>query len=267
MASIKRRPDAFLNHSCNRLGCLDGIHAERRVRPHLKPIDKKLKWTLAAAAAIMAGVLAVTASLAEGDVEATSLAADRQAAEQGDASAQFRLGARYYVGDGVAQDEAEAARWYRLAAGQGLAVAQLILGFSYHIGQGVLKDEAEAARWYRLAAEQGLADAQYNLGVMYDNGQGVLKDEAEAVRWFRLAAKQGHASAQFNLGVSYANGQGVLKDSVRAHMWFNIASANGNEKARAGRDSAEKEMSRAEINHATELARTCMASGYQDCES
>ena len=130
----------------------------------------------------------------------------------------------------------------------------------YANGEGVLKDETEAARWYRLAAEQGNAAAQYNLGVMYSNGQGVLKDEAEAARWYRLAAEQGLANAQFILGLMYEIGQGVLKDPVRAHVWFNIAGANGNETARTSRDSIEKEMSRAEISRATELARTCMAS-------
>ena len=67
------------------------------------------------------------------------------------------------------------------------------------------EDDAEAARWYRLAADQGLADAQNNLGLMYDNGEGVPEDDAEAVRWYRLAADQGDAGAQ-NLGVMYADG-------------------------------------------------------------
>ena len=31
------------------------------------------------------------------------------------------------------------------------------------------QDDAEAAKWFRLAAEQGDAEAQHNLGVMYDN--------------------------------------------------------------------------------------------------
>ena len=61
------------------------------------------------------------------------------------------------------------------------------------------------------------------------------------------------------------NGEGVLKDSVLAHMWFNIAGANGNEQAREYRDQVEQDMSRAEISRATELARACMASDYQDC--
>ena len=116
------------------------------------------------------------------------------------------------------------------------------------------------------AAEQGNATAQFSLGFMYANGEGVPQDDSEAVRWFRLAAEQGDAAAQLNLGLMYANGEGVLKDSVLAHMWSNIAGANGNEVARENRDNLERDMTRAEISRATELARTCMASDYQDCE-
>ena len=118
----------------------------------------------------------------------------------------------------------------------------------------------------RQAADQGDAEAQYNLGLMYVNGEGVPKDDAEAVRWYRLAAEQGDASAQHNLGVMYANGRGVLKDSVLAHMWSNIAGANGHEAARELRDNLERDMTRAEISRATELARACMTSDYQDCK-
>ena len=154
----------------------------------------------------------------------------------------------------------------RLQAEQGDASAQYNLGGRYAFGRGVPQDEAEAVRWYRLSADQGDASAQNNLGLMYDNGEGVLKDEAEAVRWYRLSADQGNATAQYNLGVSYSNGEGVLKDSVLAHMWFNIAGANGNEAAREGRDNLERDMTRDEITRATELARACMASDYQNCE-
>ena len=99
---------------------------------------------------------------------------------------------------------------------------------------------------------------------MYTTGAGVLKDEAEAVRWYRLAAAR-LSEAQFKLGVVYTNGEGVLEDSVLAHMWFNIAGANGYEDAREQRDTLERSMSLVEISRATELARACMDSGYQDC--
>ena len=39
----------------------------------------------------------------------------RVLAEQGDADAQFNLGVMYADGEGVAQDDAEAVRWFRLA--------------------------------------------------------------------------------------------------------------------------------------------------------
>ena len=46
----------------------------------------------------------------------------RKAAEQGDAKAQFNLALRYYKGEGVTQDYAEAAKWYRKAAEQTVSI-------------------------------------------------------------------------------------------------------------------------------------------------
>ena len=73
---------------------------------------------------------------------------------------------------------------YRQAADQGEADAQYNLGLCYYKGEGVRKDQAEAVKWFRKAAEQGHVKGQCNLGVCYDNGEGVPKDDAEAVKWF-----------------------------------------------------------------------------------
>ena len=43
----------------------------------------------------------------------------------------------------------------RARAEEGVAEAQFNLGVMYAEGRGVPQDDAEAARWYRLAAEQG----------------------------------------------------------------------------------------------------------------
>ena len=43
----------------------------------------------------------------------------------------------------------------------------------YHYGEGVPQDDAEAARWYRLATDQWQPEAQYELGLMYRDGEGV----------------------------------------------------------------------------------------------
>ena len=45
-------------------------------------------------------------------------------AEQGDADAQYRLGYMYFFGDGVPENKAKAAKWYRLAAEQGEVFSQ-----------------------------------------------------------------------------------------------------------------------------------------------
>ena len=51
-----------------------------------------------------------------------------------------------------------------------------------------------------------------------------------------------------------------------AHMWHNIAGANGSEIAREWRDTIEDDMTATQIARATELARTCMDSDYENCE-
>ena len=76
-------------------------------------------------------------------------------------------------------------------AEQGDADAQFILGAMYDLGKGVPESDTKAAQWYRPSAEQGNVNAQYNLGLMYANGDGVPEDDAEAMKWYRLAAEQG----------------------------------------------------------------------------
>ena len=83
-----------------------------------------------------------------------SHAAGLQAAEQGDADAQFNLGVSYDNGTGVEQDDSEAARWYRKAAEQGHAGAQFNLALAITNGDGVEQDAAEAERWKRKYEEQ-----------------------------------------------------------------------------------------------------------------
>ena len=82
----------------------------------------------------------------------------------------------------------------RLAA-QGDAEAQYILGARYDEGRGVPQDYAKAMEWYTKAAAQGFAVAQYNLGLMYAKGNGVPQDYVQAHKWADLAASKGHKEA------------------------------------------------------------------------
>jgi len=151
----------------------------------------------------------------------------QKAAEQGNAAAEYDLGLAYYNGEGVIKDDTEAAQWFRKAAEHGNAYAQAHLGLAYYNGNGVTKDDNEAAMWYRKAADQGIPSAEYNLGLAYYNGEGVAKDEVEAIRWFSKAADQGNAYAQANLGLAYYNGTGVLRDVSVAVWWWRKAARQG----------------------------------------
>ena len=152
-------------------------------------------------------------------------------AEAGDAHSEFELAHRYYNGEGVVKDPAEALKWYRKAADQNIAEAQFNLGLSYCNGDGVVKNYVEAVKWFRKAAEQNLAEAQYNLGSCYANGAGVAKDLAEAVKWWRKAAEQNHVEAQNNLGSCYYNGEGVAKDYAKAAKWYRKAAEQNDAEA------------------------------------
>jgi TPR repeat protein len=97
--------------------------------------------------------------------ENTSMALQqrRQAAEQGDAQAQYTLGLIYNEGIGVERDEAEAVKWWKKAARQGDAEAQAALREAY---AGVGEGESAAVKREREAAKQGGAEAQYTLGAI-----------------------------------------------------------------------------------------------------
>lgn len=156
-----------------------------------------------------------------------------EAAKQGDAGAQVLLAARYGRGDGVPQDDREAALWLHKAAEQGHAEAQLLYGFMHATGRGVPQSHAQAAAWYRKAAEQGHADAQASLGVMYAQAEGVPRDDQQAVYWWRKAAEQGEAKAQAGLGCMYSLGHGVSQDYGQAAFWNRKAADQGNAIAQA----------------------------------
>jgi TPR repeat protein len=140
----------------------------------------------------------------------------------------------YLGGFGVAKDEARGLALGRESEAAGSCFGQVVVAWCYGGGcGGVAQDDAEAARLYRLAADQGYAVAQNNLGCMFKHGQGVAKDYAEAARLYRLAAEQGYAVAQVSLGLMFRNGYGVAEDKAEAIRWYHLAAAQGDTLATA----------------------------------
>lgn len=93
-------------------------------------------------------------------------------------------------------DYAAAVNQFREAAEQGDAAAQYNLALMYGNGKGVPQDDTEAMKWYSRSAEQGYAYAQYNLSMVYYFGQGVPQDYVAAYKWLILAADQGEDHAK-----------------------------------------------------------------------
>ena len=144
----------------------------------------------------------------------------QEAAAKGVVSAQYALAEMYERGEcGKQKDLAEALKWFHKAAEQGDPTAQCKLGEIYFSGDRTPKDPTEGVKWFRKAAEQGDPEGQYNLGGLFADGQGVTKDEKEAVSWFRKAAEQGHSIAQMTLGEMYAKGAGVTKSNAEVYRW------------------------------------------------
>ncbi|HIF93894.1 MAG TPA: sel1 repeat family protein [Myxococcales bacterium] len=74
---------------------------------------------------MMVAVLFMSVSVVSAqDLDTAQIKEIREAAEQGDADAQNNLGVMYANGYGVAENYAEAVKWYRKAAEQGDASAQ-----------------------------------------------------------------------------------------------------------------------------------------------
>ena len=155
----------------------------------------------------------------------------RKSADQGDASAQNKLGECYYYGHGVSQSYVNAIKWYQKSANQGYASAQYNLGVCYYNGYGVSQSYVDAVKWYRKSANQGNASAQYNLGYCYEKGCGVPQSYVDAVRCYQISASQGDAAAQYNLGYCYFHGIGVFKQEVTGLNWCLKSARQGNKTA------------------------------------
>ena len=131
-----------------------------------------------------------------------------QAAEKGQALAQYRLGALYEHGQGVAIDPVKAAHWYELSANQGNRKAMHNLAVAY----ASKKDMVDAARWFAKAAALGLPDSQFNLAILYEKGDGVPQSLADAFKWYAIAAGAGDAESATRMGLL----QSHLSDADKA---------------------------------------------------
>lgn len=165
------------------------------------------------------------------ETTAADAAAWREAAEAGDAEAQWQLGYCLAEGRGTPRNETEARKWFKEAAYQGHGQARSVLGAQWN--RNSPDDELLTLH---EAASNGDASAQRRLGKHYLFGIHAFSEWLEirqwhqaglarvpegyearqAVRWLEAGAKGGDAEALYWLAFCAAEGIGMPKNEPLA---------------------------------------------------
>ena len=112
-----------------------------------------------------------------------------------------------------------------------------------------------------MAAPEDDAAAAYRRG-----------DYPAAFRIWHALAEQGDGEAQMALGFMYHDGEGVPKNLKLAYMWFYLAASllpvdeQAFHDAFEARDLTAKQMTPDQIAEAREMAESCQARKYKDCD-
>jgi len=150
-------------------------------------------------------------------------------------------------------------------ADAGDARAQSNIGVMYDNGSVVAEDDAEAVRWFMLSAEGGFPTGQFNLANMYKNGAGVAQNLTLAHRWYQAAARQGHPQAQMALMQALYFGNGVTPDNAKSYMWLVIAAESGFADAVDNLADFEARIGKAAVVRGRDMAAKCISAGLGTC--
>ena len=182
------------------------------------------------------------------------LAEQLEAAEAGDADAQYEVGIKYLKGQGVDRDVSLAVHWLELAAKSGNqqaatrlqrmqehqvrfnatlekaksgdVEAQYTAGMMYLKGKGTAYDGDKARSWIGKAARQNDQKAITRLGILYFKGEGGGVNYSRALELFESVSGSS-VLAQYYLGEMYAGGKGVEKNFNTAIDWYRKSAEGG----------------------------------------
>ena len=179
---------------------------------------------------------AAKAGFAEGATRAKMIervAKDWASAVGGDANAQFDLGVCYRDGIEIAQDLAEARKWFEMAVAQGHHDAEYALAVENEIlAKG---DESAITKNVIALLQKAVAanhiQAKTMLGKFLYSGKGIDEDYERAVKLWAETAAAGDLEAKYYLADYYYTGRGIFnsgKDQDKALKVWNEAAKAGN---------------------------------------
>ena len=164
-----------------------------------------------------------------------------QLAERGNGEAQYYLGMAYWVGEGVAKDNAKAVAYFRQAATSGDPLGAYKLGCLYDGQNGVLaRDPAKALQYKLIAANAGYALAQQDVAALYAE----RNDFGSALQWLKKAAAQGTSDALVSYASVHNGAPGITPDPVVTAAYFRLYlnRVEGDEKQRAWLTAFEQKL-------------------------
>ena len=169
--------------------------------------------------------------LSKGDSK-NALLLFKQAAELGNAEAQYNLGYCYQEGIEVAKNDSIANIWLLKSAKQGWLNAQYKIAYSFAVGRGVMKDDRQAFYWALQCAKQGDPECMFNVVSCYQEGIGVTKNVDSLLIWAtklgvlenpeNLQLSGQITGARLNLAKMYRDGNPLPKDNLKSYVWFLI---------------------------------------------
>ncbi|MBL0404276.1 sel1 repeat family protein [Microvirga aerilata] len=202
----------------------DGVLINRDVPVALKLFDRAAASDNTAALYEFARSALTYRDAATDDTRKTAIERLRSAADRGHVKAAVAMGDALFLGNGIAQSQADAMRWYQKAAESGSPTAYIRLGDLYAAHSSGMEAQ-RSLEWYRKAAEANSAIAMVRLGKMFNEGRGVPQDQALAATWFSRAAAAGSGAAMVELSDLYSRAGGpghfnlareALEKAVRA---------------------------------------------------
>ena len=120
-----------------------------------------------------------------------------KAAAKDDAQAIYVLALRRLAGQPSAEDLEKGLEGMKKASVLGSVGAQFSLGGRYELGNGVPREMDRARRYFRLCAAKGTDACQYRLGkLMLSTPALPERDFVQALAWLQLAADQGNVAAK-----------------------------------------------------------------------
>ena len=120
-------------------------------------------------------------------------------------AATYELAVCHHYGLGTEADLEKAFSLYKEAADKGHGKGMNLVGKFYHDGLFVAQDYAEAMKWFELSLEsddiEAVAFAEYLIGNCYAEGHGVDKNNDIAMNWYKKSAEHGDFRAKRIVGM------------------------------------------------------------------